>query len=255
MGAQCENMVKKFNVGREQSDEFSCRSHANAIRAWEEGRYKEDIVNIKTEQGNICRDNSLRSDATFKKLSTLKPVFDKKEGIITAGNASRFTDGAASVLISSYEAAKNLGITPLAAIRDYVFTGVTDLKTEMLCGPAMAIPQLLQKNKLSISDIDVWELHEAFASQILVNQVCLASPEFAQKNLQMKSPVGSIPIEKLNTWGGSLAMGNPFSTTGLRLVITACRRLHNENARYAIVSSCAGGGLGSAILLENTHYL
>lgn len=255
MGTHCEKMAKKFNVQRTESDEFSSRSHANAIRAWESGRYKEDIINVKTETGNICRDDSPRPDTTMKKLAELRPVFDKKDGIITAGNASRFTDGAASILISSLDAAESLGKEPLAAIRDYVFSGVADLETEMLCGPAMVIPKLLKKNTLSIDDIDVWELHEAFAAQILVNQKCLASSTFSKTYLGMDSPVGSIPIEKLNTWGGSLALGNPFSTTGLRLIITASRRLKAENRRYGIVSSCAGGGMGCVILLENANFL
>ena len=136
-------------------------------------------------------------------------------------------------------------------MRDYLFAGVDDLHNEMLLGPAMSIPQLLTNNKLSVDDIDVWELHEAFAAQILVNQACLASDEFAKKRLGLKQAVGAIPEGKLNIWGGSLALGNPFSATGGRLLMTAARRLQASGSRYAVVSSCAGGGLGTAILLEN----
>ena len=257
MGELCEAMAAKFGVGREESDVFASTSHERAIDAWQEGRYDGDIVPVKSADSAdaVTRDNSPRSDATPERLAQLTPVFDERSGIITAGNASRFTDGAAALLVSSLAKAQDLQLEAQAVIRDYVYGGVADLATESLCGPAMTIPVLLQRNGLSVEDVGVWELHEAFAAQILVNQVCLGSDDFARGRLGLERAPGAIPSERLNLWGGSLALGNPFSATGDRLVMTAVRRLRDSAARYAIVSSCAGGGLGGAILLENADML
>lgn len=256
MGACTEAMVRKFGVGRQDSDRYAARSHALAVQAWEKGLYADDIVPVQLPgREAVTRDDSMRGDASTEKLARLKPVFDRKEGIVTAGNASRLTDGAGAMLLSSLGAAQRLKLEPQAIVRDYVLAGVDDLYTEMLLGPAMAIPKLLQRNGLGMDDIGVWELHEAFAAQILANQACLASASFAQERHGQGAAFGAIPEEKLNTWGGSLALGNPFAATGVRLLTTAARRLQQEKQRYAIVSSCAGGGLGAAILLENADRL
>ena len=257
MGACTEAMVRKFGVTREDSDRFTARSHALAVQAWNEGFYDDDIVTVHVSAGGdpVSRDNSMREDASAENLARLKPVFDRKNGVITAGSSSGFTDGAAAVLLASFAAAERLKLEPQAVVRDYVLSGVEDIETEMLLGPAMAIPRLLQRNDLKVEDIEVWELHEAFAAQILANQICLASDDFARTHLAMDHAPGPIPVERLNTWGGSLALGNPFSATGGRLLTTAARRLQAEGARYAVVSSCAGGGLGAAILLENANRL
>lgn len=251
MGVCAEKMVKKFGVSREESDAFTERSHQLALNAWTKGFYQPDIVPVTVNHSTLVeRDNSMRADASLSKLSQLQPVFDRKNGIVTAGNSSRYTDGAGAVLITSLQRANQQQQEPLAAVRDYAFSGVTDLATEMLLGPAMAIPKLLQRNGLTIDNIDVWEVHEAFAAQLLANQACLRSAQFAKNYLGLDRAIGEIPLEKLNTWGGSLALGNPFAATGIRLITTAARRLQQEKGRYAIVSSCAGGGLGAAIFLE-----
>jgi acetyl-CoA acyltransferase len=256
MGDLCEAMASKFGVSRVAGDEFAADSHRKAIEAWRAGHYDRDIVPVPGARGRaVTRDNSPREDAKLEKLRRLEPVFDKQSGVITAGNASRFTDGAAVVLLTSLAAANELGLEPQVVLRDYVFGGVADLETEALCGPAMTIPRLLQRNGLGIDDIDAWELHEAFAAQILVNQACLASDDFVRTRLGLGRAPGEIPSAKLNAWGGSLALGNPFSATGVRLIMTAARRIMDQNQRYAVVSSCAGGGLGAAVLLENAAYL
>ncbi|MDM4769239.1 thiolase family protein [Solimonas sp. SE-A11] len=257
MGACTEAMVKKFGVARPDSDRYTARSHALAVQAWEQGRYAEDIVPVQVQGRDepVTRDDSMRADTNADKLARLKPVFDRESGIVTAGNASRLTDGAGALLLSSLGAARRLKLEPQAVVRDYVLAGVDDLFSEMLLGPAMAIPKLLQRNGLGMDDVDVWELHEAFASQILANQACLASAEFAREYHGLSQAFGAIPEDKLNTWGGSLALGNPFAATGVRLLTTAARRLQQEKKRYAVVSSCAGGGLGAAILLENANRL
>ncbi|OUS04886.1 hypothetical protein A9Q81_05220 [Gammaproteobacteria bacterium 42_54_T18] len=253
MGACAENMVEKFDVSREDSDCFTLRSHQLAVEAWNNGLFDENIVPVKIPNTNtvVSRDDSMREDISLEKLQRLKPIYDKENGIITAGSSSRFTDGAGAVLVTNMQTAERQGLTPKALVIDHVSVGVTDLDSEMLLGPAMAIPPLLKRNGLSMNDIDVWEVHEAFSAQIIANQNCLASAQFSKKYHGLDNVLGKIPIDKLNTWGGSLALGNPFAATGVRLLTTAVNRLQKERKRYAIVSSCAGGGLGSAILLES----
>lgn len=252
MGESCEAMVQRFGVTREQADAYAVASHHAAARAWDAGRYAQDVLEVHAPNGQtVQRDDAVRADTSTAKLARLKPAFDKNRGIITAGNASGLTDGATAALLMSAGAAKQHGLTALAEIRDYQMVGVHDMHTEMLLGPALAIPPLLARHGLATHDIGVFELHEAFAAQILANQKALGDNAFARAELGMDKAPGPIPIEKLNRWGGSLALGNPFAGTGGRLLSTAARRLHAENERYAIVATCAGGGLGAAILLEN----
>lgn len=250
MGSACEAMVKTFGAGRQASDEFTALSHASAVAATRNGFYREQIVPVQIGSECVNADNSVRADATVEKLSQLKPVFDKKQGVITAGNASRFTDGAGAVLLGALGAVEASGLSPLAFIRDYVLAGVGSLDTEMLLGPALTIPKLLARNDLKFEDIGVWEIHEAFATQVLINRECVASRTFIDERFGPEFPHGEIPLAKLNAWGGSLALGNPFAATGIRLLHTAAQRMQVEQQRYAIVATCAGGGLGAALLLE-----
>ncbi|PQJ26154.1 hypothetical protein BSZ31_15550 [Limnobacter sp. SAORIC-690] len=255
MGVCAEQMVQKFKVSREDCDAFTARSHQLAIEALNQGHFDGTIIPVQVPgvKQPITRDNTPRKDSNVQKLSTMRTIF-RKDGVITAAGSSRFTDGSAALLVTSREAAAELGLQPLAEVVDYQLAAVKSLEEEMLLGPAVSIPALLARNKLSMTDIDVWELHEAFAAQVLVNIACMQRREFADEYYQGKVP-GELPIEKLNTWGGSLSLGNPFAATGIRLLTTAARRLQVENKRYAVVSSCAGGGLGAAILLENKEAL
>lgn len=252
MGSACEAMARRFGASRADSDAYAARSHARALAAIEAGRYGAQLVPV-TIEGIVHElvDDTPRRDATFDKLARLPPVFDRARGVITAGNASRFSDGAGALLLGSRAWARRLGLAELAVIRDYLFTGVDSLREEMLLGPAMSIPRLLARNGLGFGDIDAWELHEAFATQLLVNRQCMASSAFVRERLGEGVPCGEIPLEKLNAWGGSLALGNPFAATGVRLMLTAAQRLQAEGGRYAVVSTCAGGGLGAALLLEH----
>jgi acetyl-CoA acyltransferase len=227
-------------------------SHARAITAIDAGRYKEQIVPVTVEgREHELDDNTARRDATIEKLSRLLPVFDREHGVVTAGNASRFSDGAGAVLIGNRGWARRHALRELAVIRDYQLTGVDSLQQEMLLGPAMSIPRLLGRNGLGFADVDVWEIHEAFATQVLINRQCMASAEFVRERLGAGLPHGEIPLERLNAWGGSLSLGNPFAATGVRLLLTATQRLRSTGGRYAVVSTCAGGGLGAALLLEH----
>lgn len=252
MGAACERMARGYGATRTAADAFAADSHARAIRARDAGWHASQITPVTNHAGDVAEhDNTPRADATAERLAALAPVFDRDNGIITAGNASRFTDGAGALLLSSREAAAKKGLQPLAVVRDYLLGGVDSLREEMLFGPAMTIPKLLARNGLGFSDIGVWELHEAFAAQILINRDCMADADFIKARHGADVPHGTIPLDKLNTWGGSLSLGNPFAATGVRLLMTAGQRLAMDGARYAVVSTCAGGGLGAALLLEN----
>lgn len=256
MGVACEAMVRKFGLDRAECDRYTARSHAGAIAATKSGHYDAQIVPVTIDARQIASsDNTPRADANEAKLALLPPVFDRQHGIITAGNASRFTDGAAALLLGSLGHARAQGLKPLAVVRDYLLTGVDSLEEEMLLGPAMSIPRLLARNGLRFEDIDVWEIHEAFAAQVLINRACMADASFVHGRLGRDCPVGEIPMEQLNPWGGSLSLGNPFAATGGRLFMTAGQRLQASGKRYAVISTCAGGGLGAAILLEHPDAL
>lgn len=250
MGSSCEAMVKTFGATREASDRFALQSHQRALQAQTRGTYAEQIIPLQIGTHSVNQDNSIRPDTSLEKLGALKPAFDPN-GVITAGNASRFTDGAGAVLLGSMKQVERQGLQPQALLRDYQVTGVGSLHTEMLLGPALTIPKLLERNNLKFEDIGVWELHEAFATQILINLECMRSRKFIDERFGKSCPHGDIPMEQLNAYGGSLAMGNPFAATGIRLLQTAVQRLKAEKQKYAIIASCAGGGLGSALLLEN----
>lgn len=252
MGSACEAMARKFGASRGDSDAYAAMSHARAVAAIDAGRYAGQLVPVTVEGRTYdISDNTARRDATVEKLSRLPPVFDREHGVVTAGNASRFSDGAGAVLIGSRAWARRHGLAELAVIRDYQLTGVDSLHDEMLLGPAMSIPRLLGRNGLGFDDVDAWEIHEAFATQVLINRQCLASAAFVHERLGAGLPSGEIPLERLNTWGGSLSLGNPFAATGVRLLLTAAERLRASGQRRAVVSTCAGGGLGAALLLEN----
>ncbi len=252
MGLACEAMVRRFGVSREAADAFAVRSHQLAAAAWAQGHYAADVVPVSLGTGAVVveRDDGIRQDTTADRLARLKPAF-AAGGIITAATSSGITDGASAQLLMSAAAAAARQLPVLGRLVDYQFGGVNDMHTEMLLGPAMTIPPLLARNGLAIEDIAVFELHEAFAAQILSNQQALGDAAFARAELGLEQPVGAIPLARLNTWGGSLALGNPFAGTGGRLLSTALRRLQASGERYAITATCAGGGLGAAILLEN----
>jgi len=256
MGEATEAMRRKFGCTREASDAFAAMSHQRAVAAQDAGRYDAQLVPV-TVAGEATRytDNTPRRDTTVERLARLPPVFDREHGVVTAGNASRFTDGAGALLVASRAFAQQRGLGELAVIRDYQLTGVDSLHEEMLLGPAMSIPRLLARNALAFAAVDVWEIHEAFATQVLINRQCMASEAFVRERFGAGQPHGEIPLEKLNAWGGSLALGNPFAATGVRLLLTAAQRLRAEGGRYAVVSTCAGGGLGAAVLLENPSYV
>ncbi len=249
MGQDCEILVSKYDVGREEQDNFAARSHRLAGEAAEQLKTEMVEVSFAPKFNPIKIDNGVRGDTTAKKIAKLRPAFDKKNGTLTAANSSFLTDGAAAVLIATEEKAKALGLTPKAEVVDFAFSAQR-LEDELLLGPTYATAKVLERTGLKLEDMDVIEFHEAFAGQILANLKCLASDEFAKENLNRTQAVGKVDMDKFNLWGGSLSLGHPFGATGARLVTTAANRLQKENGTYALIAACAAGAHGHAMILK-----
>ncbi len=251
MGADCERLAARYGATREEQDAYAARSHRLAAQASDDGLLQGEIepVRVPPRFGTVSRDNGIRGDTTVEQLAKLRAAFVKPYGNITAGNASFLTDGAAAVLLMGDDAARARGFTPQVALRDYVYTGQSPVDA-LLLGPAYAVPRILDRNGIGLGDIDVFEFHEAFAGQVVANLKCLNSDSFAREHLDRDGKVGEVPLDKLNTLGGSLSLGHPFGATGARLLTTAANRLVREGGALALVASCAAGGLGSAILIE-----
>lgn len=251
MGKSADRMAARFNISREEQDAYALRSHLLAASATEDGLMNEELfpVSVSPSFKVVKHDNGFRADTTLEKLAKLKPAFINPHGTVTAGNASFLTDGASACLIMEEQTALELGFEPKAYIREYNFVS-QDPGEELLLGPAYAIPKVLDKMNLALDQIDVFELHEAFAGQVLAVLAALDSDSFTKSSLNRDKKVGKIPMAKLNLWGGSLSLGHPFGATGVRLVTTAANRLIKEEGKYALVSACAAGGQGHAIILE-----
>jgi len=251
MGESADKLAAMFGVSREEQDEYALLTHKRAAAAQEDGRLARELVPASPPPSFdlITEDNTVRGDSTMDKLANLSPVFVKPFGTVTAGNSSPLTDGASATLLMSAERAEAEGHTPRAYLRDYTYVA-QDPGAELLLGPAYAIPQLLDAAGLRLDDIDVFELHEAFAGQVLAVLAALASDDFATQSLNRTSAVGALPMDKLNLRGGSVSLGHPFGATGARLVTTAANRLHEEDGHWALVAACAAGGQGHALLVE-----
>lgn len=243
MGETSEKIAKRFDVSREEQDLFTVRSHQLASKAHSQGWYDSEIYLFKGSR----QENNIRPNLQLSNIETLKPSF-LKNGTHTAANSTGLTDGASSCLLSSEEIAHQQGITPLAYLEDSVCIG-TDPFQEMLLGPAYSIPKLLDRNNLTLNDIGVFEIHEAFAGQILANLKALDSQTFCSDNLQ-SDKLGEIPEDKLNLWGGSLAIGHPLAASNIRNIMTAINRMKKEDQEWALVSACADSGLSSSLLLK-----
>ncbi len=251
MGQNADRLAMRLGISRKDQDLYAEMSHQRAVRALASGAIKDEIVPVVMpgEAAPIETDNGPRADATLEKLTQLKPAFDKQYGTVSAGNASFLTDGASAVLLMNVEKAEALGLKPIGYIRSFAYTG-QDLYEELLLGPAFAIPKALEKIGLTLSDIGVLEIHEAFAAQMVANIQCMASRTFAAESLGMSQEVGEVDMDKLNIHGGSLSLGHPFGATGGRLVTTCCYRMKKENAQYGLVAGCAAGAQGNAIVIE-----
>jgi acetyl-CoA acyltransferase len=253
MGESAERMAKRNEISREAQDEFAVRSHHRAAAAVAAGRFDDEITPVQTPEGKwVHADGLVRADTSVEKLSKLRPAFAKVDGTLTAGNSSALTDGAASVLMMSEEKARSLGMKPLAAISTWSYVGV-DPADQLLMGPALAMPKVLDRAGLKLSDIDVVDMHEAFAAQVLSVLKMLGSSAFAKSRLGKDQAVGDVDPAKLNVHGGSLALGHPFGATGARMVTTMANELALTGKRTALLGLCAAGGLGAAALLERVE--
>lgn len=248
MGESAERMAEINAISREAQDRLALDSHRKAAKAYEDGILGEEVVAVDTPQGRVERDGLLRGDTTLEKLGRLGPVF-KEGGTLTAGNSTALTDGAAAVLMMSEEKARALGYTPLARFRSWAYVGV-DPRDQLLIGPAIAMPKALERAGMNLADVDVVDIHEAFAAQVLSVLKALESDTFARERLGRDKAVGAVDPTRFNLHGGSLALGHPFGATGARMVTTVARELHRSGKETAILGICAAGGLGAAAVLE-----
>ncbi len=253
MGESAEKMAKENGITRAEQDEIALKSHQHAAKAWREKWFDQEVMHVPVPprfEATVSRDNIVREDTSLEALGQLKPAFDRKYGTVTAGNASPLTDGAAALLLMSEERAKALGYTPLGFLRSHAFAA-TDPADQLLQGPAYAAPIALDRAKLTLKDIDLIDMHEAFAAQVASNVQAFESRSFAEK-LGRSQPLGVVDRARLNTTGGSIAIGHPFAATGARMVHQVLREMARRNAATALLTVCAQGGLGAAVVLERT---
>ncbi|MFL5612839.1 MAG: acetyl-CoA C-acyltransferase FadI [Gemmatimonadaceae bacterium] len=251
MGESAEKMAKINHISREAQDEFALRSHERAAEGTRDCRLTAEIVPVylppKLEKA-MTSDNGIRTDSSLEQLAALKPVFDRRYGTVTAGNSSPLTDGASAVLLMSEERAKSLGYEPLAYIRSYVYAAL-DPGEQLLMGPVLAAPVALKRAGLSLPDMDLVEMHEAFAAQVLCNLQGFVSDDWA-KRAGFDRPVGEVDPERLNVMGGSISIGHPFGATGGRILTTLVNELRRRDGQFGLMTVCAAGGMGHAMVVE-----
>lgn len=249
MGEAAEEMAQRNEISREAQDEFAALSHHRAAEAMASGRFADEILTVETPSGKtVYADNIVRGDTSVEKLAKLRPVFSKT-GTLTAGNSSALTDGAACVLLMSESKAKELGYTPRAAFRSWSYVG-NDPADQLLMGPAIAMPQALDRAGMTLKDIDFVDMHEAFAAQVLAVIKMLGSDHFAKQRLGRDKAVGKIGSDILNLHGGSVPIGHPFGATGARMINTVANEIHLTDKKAALLGLCAAGGLGAGVVME-----
>ena len=254
MGESAEKMAKENGISREAQDAFAHRSHSRAAKAWAEGKFADEVMHVQLPPkyaSAVTEDNIVRKDSDLSAYAALKPVFDRRYGTITAANASPLTDGAAALLLMSEEKAHALGRKPLGFLRAYAYSAV-DPGDQLLQGPAYAAPLALDRAGLTLADLDLVDMHEAFAAQLLSNLQGFSSQRFATEKLGRAKPLGEVPDEKLNVNGGSIALGHPFGATGARMVTQTLRELERRGGQFALLTVCAAGGLAAAVVLERS---
>jgi acetyl-CoA C-acetyltransferase len=252
MGQHCEEMAKEWAIDRRSQDELALASHKNAAAAWQSGFFQDLVIPF----GDLQRDNNVRGDTSLEKLGSLRTAFDPSPaGTLTAGNSSPLTDGAACVLLAS-EAWASARRIPAQAYVTFTetsavdFVGMAGRKEGMLMAPAYAVPRMLERAGLKLQDFDVYEIHEAFAAQVLCTLKAWESPEFCRERLNKSEPLGSLDRAKLNPKGSSVALGHPFAATGARIVATLAKQLAERGSGRGLISICAAGGMGVTAILE-----
>lgn len=251
MGQSAEKMAKLNAIGREEQDQFALRSHRMAAAGTKDGRLTAEMAPVYVPpryETTLTADNGIREDTTLEALAALKPVFDRRYGSVTAGNASPLTDGGAAVLLMSEDRARTNGYEPLGFIRSYAYAAL-DPGEQLLQAPVLAAPVALARAGLSLKDIDLVEMHEAFAAQVLSNLRGLESKEWAER-AGFSHPVGEVDRARLNVMGGSIAIGHPFGATGARILTTLLHELRRRGGQFGLMTVCAAGGMGHAMVVE-----
>jgi len=251
MGQSAEKMAKLNHITREEQDQFALRSHRLAAAGTADGRLIGEIMPVYVPprfESVVTSDNGIRSDTSYEQLSALKPVFDKKYGTVTAGNSSPLTDGGACLLLMSEDKAYALGYPPLGFIRSYAYAAL-DPGEQLLQAPVLAAPVALQRAGLTLKDIDLVEMHEAFAAQVLSNLRGFESQYWAER-AGFSQPVGAVDQARLNVMGGSIAIGHPFGATGSRITVTLLNELARRDGQFGLMTVCAAGGMGFAMVVE-----
>ncbi|MGS0540959.1 acetyl-CoA C-acetyltransferase [Xanthomonas oryzae] len=249
MGDHCEDMAKEWNISRDSQDEWAVASHHKLAAAYERGFFDALIAPFR----GVSRDNILRADTSLEKLATLRPAFDKTSGrgTLTAANSTALTDGAAAVLLSSEAWALAHGHTPMAYLRDAQVAAVDFVHGQgLLMAPTIAVPQMLARQGLTLQDFDIYEIHEAFAAQVLCTLRAWESEDYCRNRLGLDAPLGRIDPDKINPLGSSLATGHPFAATGARVVATAAKQLEERGGGRALISICTAGGMGVVAIVE-----
>jgi acetyl-CoA acyltransferase len=251
MGQSAEKMAKENGISREAQDRFALRSHQLAAAGAADGRLAAEIAPlfVPPRFEPVSADNGVRSDSTLEQLAKLRPAFDRRYGTVTAANASPLTDGAAAVLLMSEDAARAHGHVPLAYVRSYAVAAV-DPGAQLLMGPAFAVPKALERAGISWKELGVVEMHEAFAAQVLSNVQAFESRRWAAEHLGRSEAVGEVNWDITNVMGGSISIGHPFGATGARLATTLANEMQCRRAEFGLISICAQGGMGFAMVLE-----
>lgn len=251
MGQTAEQMAKTHQISRADQDALAHRSHSLAAQNWTDGNLANEVMTAYSEpyKGALEQDNNIRFDSKLEGYAKLRPVFDRKHGTVTAANATPLTDGASAVIMMTESKAKELGYTPLGYIKSYAFAAI-DVWEDMLMGPSYATPIALDRAGMSLNDLTLIEMHEAFAAQTLANIKMFASDKFAQDKLGRSKATGNIDMDKFNQMGSSIAYGHPFAATGTRMITQMLNDLNRRGGGTGLLTACAAGGLGAAMIVE-----
>ncbi|QHM74748.1 3-ketoacyl-CoA thiolase [Mixta theicola] len=251
MGDTAEQMAKSYGISRERQDALAHRSHQRAAQAWREGRLDDEVMTVWAApwRDALRQDNNVRENSAVDDYARLRPAFDRRHGSVTAANSTPLTDGAAAVVLMTESRARALEITPLGYLRSYAFTA-TDVWQDMLLGPAYASPLALDRAGVTLNDLTLIDMHEAFAAQTLANLQLFNDARFAREQLNRERALGEVDEEKFNVLGGSIAYGHPFAATGARMITQTLNELRRRGGGLGLVTACAAGGLGAAMVLE-----